>query len=687
MCRSNAITFTNTITNGDGSVVRWIYDWNDGSPIQTMTTGANVTHVYTTAGPKTARLTLETAYGCRNVPFPVTFTVNPLPVPSYTFSNSVCLPAANVQFTNTTPNLAANSYLWSFELPSTSPANTSTLPNPSHIYTSQGPFNTQLVATNNTTGCKDSTAVIVINSSTIHPAPILQFNNIPDVCLNNGNVNFGSLAFETSGIAGGPGVFTGPGMVSANGDFNPLTAGVGTHTITYTWTSSFGCPTSSTKNVNVLVAPVADFATVGNTCQNAAITFHQTSTASVGTISQWIYEWGDGTLVQTFTNGNDQTHVYTTSSTTPFVVRLTVITNGGCRSTPKQINVTVNPQPIPNFTFSSNACLPQARVDFTNVTPPSLSDWSYKWYFVQTPVTMQDSSIQQSPNHVYTAVGPHAVTLIATSPITGCTNFITKQVNSIRKAPVASFNFDKPSICVAQSVSVLQNSTPEEGTLTNWNWNYGDNATAVGQSPAAHTYSSMGTFNVKLTVTNSFGCTDDTTKPFIVYPYPVVNAGPDDVVLEGGTYNIAATATGNNLTYLWTSTPSPTYLSSNTILNPVAKPVTDITYKLTVTAQGGCVKADSVFIKVLKFPEIPNTFTPNNDGIHDFWEIKYLFTYPGNRVQVFTRTGQLVFESKGYAKPWDGNMNGKSLPFDTYYYIIEPGSGRKPVTGYVTIVK
>ena len=687
LCRNNAITFRNTYTNGDGTIVKWIYNWNDGSPIQTLTTGADVTHVYAIAGPQTATLTLETGYGCRNIPVAVNFTVNPLPVPNYTFSNSVCLPAANIVFTNTTPNTAAHSYQWSFELPSTSPANTSSLINPSHIYTSQGPFNTHLIATHNTTGCKDSTAIIVINSNTIHPAPVLQFNPIPDVCLNNGLVNFAALGTETSGIAGGPGVFSGPGIVSASGDFNPLIAGVGTHTITYTWTSSFGCPTSTTKNVNVLVAPVADFSTVGNTCQNNAIIFHQTSTATVGTISQWIYDWGDGTPVQTFTNGNDQTHIYTTSPSTAFVATLTVITNGGCRSTPKQINVSVNPQPLPDFTFSPTACLPQARIDFVNITPPILSDWAYKWYFVQTPTSSLDSSVQTMPSHIYTTVGPHAVTLVATSPTTGCTNLRVIQVNTIHKAPVASFNFDKPSICVAQSVIVLQNSTAEEGTLTNWNWNYGDNSTAAGQAPAAHTYTAMGTYTVKLTATNSFGCTDDTTKPFIVYPYPVVNAGPDDVVLEGGTFNMAATATGNSLTYLWTSTPSPTYLSSNTILNPSAKPIVDITYKLAVTAQGGCTKADSVFIKVLKFPEIPNTFTPNNDGIHDFWEIKYLFTYPGNRVQVFTRTGQLVFESKGYAKPWDGNMNGKSLPFDTYYYIIEPGTGRKPVTGYVTIVK
>ena len=41
----------------------------------------------------------------------------------------------------------------------------------------------------------------------------------------------------------------------------------------------------------------------------------------------------------------------------------------------------------------------------------------------------------------------------------------------------------------------------------------------------------------------------------------------------------------------------------------------------------------------------------------------------------------------GYYKPWDGTKAGKPLPSDTYYYIIEPGEGRKPITGYITIMK
>jgi gliding motility-associated-like protein len=165
----------------------------------------------------------------------------------------------------------------------------------------------------------------------------------------------------------------------------------------------------------------------------------------------------------------------------------------------------------------------------------------------------------------------------------------------------------------------------------------------------------------------------------------VVDAGPNRVVLEGGSTTLTPTVTGNDLTYLWT--PS-TYLSNTTSATPVASNMADdITYRITVTSRGGCTASDTIFIKILRKPGIPNTFSPNGDGINEYWIIEYLDTYPENRVQIFTRTGALVFESHGYKTPWNGTMNGKSLPIDTYYYIIEPGSGRKPITGYVTILK
>jgi gliding motility-associated-like protein len=148
---------------------------------------------------------------------------------------------------------------------------------------------------------------------------------------------------------------------------------------------------------------------------------------------------------------------------------------------------------------------------------------------------------------------------------------------------------------------------------------------------------------------------------------------------------LQATASGINLQYLWTPA---TYLNNVNILNPLCTPRDDIFYTLTVTGIGGCVSEDTVSVTLLRTPLIPNTFSPNDDGINDKWEIEYLRYYPEARVQVFTRTGQMVFESKrGYATPWDGRYKGNFLPVDTYYYIVEPGSGRKPFTGYVTIIK
>ena len=84
---------------------------------------------------------------------------------------------------------------------------------------------------------------------------------------------------------------------------------------------------------------------------------------------------------------------------------------------------------------------------------------------------------------------------------------------------------------------------------------------------------------------------------------------------------------------------------------------------------------------------IPNTFSPNGDGIHDKWEISFLDSYPGATVEIYNRYGQIVFQSTGYKTPWDGTMKGNPLPAGTYYFIINPKNGRKQITGFVDIIR
>jgi gliding motility-associated-like protein len=84
---------------------------------------------------------------------------------------------------------------------------------------------------------------------------------------------------------------------------------------------------------------------------------------------------------------------------------------------------------------------------------------------------------------------------------------------------------------------------------------------------------------------------------------------------------------------------------------------------------------------------IPNTFTPNGDGINDTWEIKNLNNYPKSTVAIFNRWGQQVFSSIGYPTPWNGTYKGSILPSGTYYYIIDPKNGQAAFSGPLTIIR
>jgi len=154
--------------------------------------------------------------------------------------------------------------------------------------------------------------------------------------------------------------------------------------------------------------------------------------------------------------------------------------------------------------------------------------------------------------------------------------------------------------------------------------------------------------------------------------------------LEGGNAILLGSGTGNGLTYVWSPSSG---LNNINIPQPTVTPTNDITYVLEATSADGCVANDEVFVKVLKTPTIPNTFSPNGDGVHDKWEINYLSTYQGCTVEIYNRYGQLVFQSTGYNKPWDGTFKDKLLPAGTYYYIINPKNGRKQMSGFVDIIR
>lgn len=86
--------------------------------------------------------------------------------------------------------------------------------------------------------------------------------------------------------------------------------------------------------------------------------------------------------------------------------------------------------------------------------------------------------------------------------------------------------------------------------------------------------------------------------------------------------------------------------------------------------------------------KIPNTITPNDDGINDEWRLKGIENYPKSTIRIFSRSGEKIYDSVvGYTKPFDGTLKGVKVPVGTYYYIINLGVNCNLITGNLTIIR
>ncbi|MFM2138585.1 MAG: hypothetical protein RJA57_892, partial [Bacteroidota bacterium] len=518
---------------------------------------------------------------------------------------------------------------------------------------------------------------------TVNAAPKVQFGPIPNICLDAVPYQI-TQAREIGGVPGS-GVFTGPG-VSSTGLFNPATAGPGVHTIWYKFTGTGGgCADSLSQTIKVWIAPVADYSVSAPVCERQQVTFTDNSSSAEGTLVQWRWNFGDGTPPVNNAAGTPVNHTF--GGFGIFNVSLNVVTSNGCVSTAKLIPVTVNALARPRFSFPPISCLPNALVNFTNLsTLPggAIGDLTFLWNFGDPGSGTVNTSTQVNPSHNYVAVGPYSIRLEATTSA-GCVHDTTVILNTINPQPIASFTTDKVDVCVGGSILFTSTSNPANGIATQWNWDMGDGT--IRTTPSFnYTYALPGQYDVSLYIFNNLNCKSTVfTKSVSVNPYPDVDAGPRKFMLEGGQVQLTPTVIFNYpATYRW----SPgRYVSDSTLLSPIARPPDDQYFTLTVTSDKNCSRSDTVFVKVLKKPDIPNIFSPNGDGVHDTWVIKYMDSYPGCTVNVVNRYGQLVFRSVGYATPWDGKTNGKDVPVGTYYYVVDPKNGRQPITGYVDIIR
>ncbi|RFZ91772.1 gliding motility-associated C-terminal domain-containing protein [Mucilaginibacter conchicola] len=168
-------------------------------------------------------------------------------------------------------------------------------------------------------------------------------------------------------------------------------------------------------------------------------------------------------------------------------------------------------------------------------------------------------------------------------------------------------------------------------------------------------------------------------------PPPIVN--DKEVNRKGNTTLAVQDAYATAIYRLYDSETSTTPLDEAQGGNFTINVTETKTYWVELT-YGSCpsVRSKATIVLGLIADAIPNAFSPNGDGVNDYWVIKGIEESTMSNVKVFNRQGQAVFQSRGYAKPFDGTYMGKQLPAGVYYYIIERQND-KPLSGHVTIIR
>jgi gliding motility-associated-like protein len=428
---------------------------------------------------------------------------------------------------------------------------------------------------------------------------------------------------------------------------------------------------------------------------DATASFTNKTTIADGSLLTYLWDFGDKNANAQHPNTSameNPSHVYTEVGY--YKVTLTVTSANNCEYSVTKTFTVNGSTPKPNFTVQNAAglCSDQPVMFLDNSTVDFGEITKIEWYYDYTnnptlKETDNDPALRSATARIYSHTYPTfntpisktiTVKMMAYSGLS-CVQEITK---AIVLQAVPNIVFDAiPAIC--EEKSPVQLTQGKETTNFPGTGTYSGPGVSVSglfdpslAGPGSHT--------IIYTFTGSNGCGGSKSQTVTVYPAPTADAGKDVRILEGGQTMLAGTGSGSNLKYKW----SPSIgLDKDDILNPIASPTDDITYVLTVTSDQGCSAVDAIFVKVLKSPEVPNTFTPNNDGINDNWNIKYLESYPGATVDVYNRFGSKIFSSLGYPQPWDGTTERGSLPEGTYFYIINPRNGRKIISGSVTILR
>jgi gliding motility-associated-like protein len=223
------------------------------------------------------------------------------------------------------------------------------------------------------------------------------------------------------------------------------------------------------------------------------------------------------------------------------------------------------------------------------------------------------------------------------------------------------------TLCEGESIQL----SIKEPSNFQYLWNTGERSPGI-------TIKQAGSYSV--TVSDETGCSM-MSEPFLITfeAGPNIQVPPDSKICTIAGERLTLRAESGFRFYYWNGekSSSPTY--------EVNKPGE---YSLIIEDLNGCTA--STTYRVSAWCEeliIPNTFTPNGDGINDLWTVSGGESYQNLPTSVYNRNGVLVYETKSGMPLWDGSYKNLPVPTGTYYFIIKSPQFKAPLKGSITVVR
>lgn len=707
-CEPLQVQFRDSSVSYLGNIVSWSWDFATGI----YDSIKNPIYTYTTAGIYNAKVKVVDNHGCT-----ATDQVDVIVQrPNASFSvDSIACPGEAVQFHNLTPAAAS---FWDF-----GDNTTSTLQDPTHVYTASGSYTVSLIVYTYSTNCPDTfTLVNAISVDTPHadfyvltnfapcpPFPVQFYNSTNRTDLQwewhfgdgdtstafeplhvyfmPGDYDVTLIAYDSSGcrdtttyidmirVRGPIGNFLAtpdsgcvPLTISISGNTqstvsSTLDLGDGmvlndtinlAHTYTlagnyypvFTLTDSVGCVVSYPVDTIVVgIIPYPNLPKDTTVCKGNYVGL----TSKYGDHFSW-----SSSPSPTYLDCDTCQSVICSAPDT-LTLYVTATTNIGCvASDSVRINVDKLPPIFPGISFricEGDTLALSAGAGVTAAT------WTPNLFINDT--NLVNPKVYPPDSMTYRVTGGNS---------TGCT--ISRQVKVYVIGRVeADLNVHDTLLCEAGILPINLSVNAASYNDTSFFWSPPNYLNAIDiEDPVASPPPGDYTYQV---IVRSSTCIPDTeTLHLVIAPNPVVQAGDDQTVTPGTRIQIYASSP-DDVSYHWTEVDP---MSCTDCRRPFLTATQNQTVFVTATNQYGCPGVDSVKIRVVNCdPEsmyIPNTFTPNGDGLNDVLLVRGIGLRKLNYFRVFDRWGKLVYETENLNDGWDGKgPYGKEADVATYVYV------------------